>query len=123
MDILQKIAERKILEAIDNGEFDNLPGKGKPISLEDDSNIPEDMRLAYKVLKNSNCLPPELELKKEITNMKELLSSVPDEQERYQLIRKINFKIMKLNMMRKTSPLLDENQVYYMKVVSKLSGE
>ncbi len=123
MDILQKIAEKKILDAIQNGEFENLPGKGKPIQLEDDSRIPEDMRLAYKILKNAHCLPPELELKKEINQMKELLGAMPDEREKYRLIRKINLKIMKLNMMRRVSPLLEEHELYYRKIVDKLSGE
>lgn len=123
MEILQKIAEQKIQEALQNGEFDNLPGKGKPIVLEDDSRIPEDMRVAYKILKNANCLPPELELKKEINQMKELLNAMPDEQEKYRMIRKINFQITKLNMMRKVSPLLEEHEIYYRKIVEKLSKE
>jgi len=45
------IAERKIQEAILNGELDNLPGKGKPLQLEDESGIPKELRLAYKILK------------------------------------------------------------------------
>lgn len=123
MEIFQKIAEQKIQEALQNGEFDNLPGKGKPVVLEDDSRIPEDMRVAYKILKNANCLPPELELKKEINQMKELLNAMPDEQEKYRMIRKINFQITKLNMMRKVSPLLEEHEIYYRKIVEKLSKE
>lgn len=123
MEIFQKIAEKKIQEALQNGEFDNLPGKGRPIVLEDDSRIPEDLRIAYKILKNANCLPPDLELRKEIKQMKELLEAMPDEQEKYRLIRKINLKITKLNMMRKVSPLLEEHEIYYRKVVEKLSKE
>jgi hypothetical protein len=122
MDAFQKIAEQKIQEALQNGEFEHLPGKGKPLVLEDDSRIPEDLRLVYKILKNANCLPPELELKKEITQMKELLDAMPDEQERLRLIKKINLKITKLNMMRRVSPLLEEHEVYYKKIVEKLSG-
>jgi len=122
MDALQKIAEQKIQEALQNGEFEHLPGKGKPLVLEDDSRIPEDLRLVYKILKNANCLPPELELKREITQMKELLDAMPDEQERLKLIKKINLKITKLNMMRRVSPLLEEHEVYYKKIVEKFSG-
>jgi hypothetical protein len=47
----EKIAERKIREAMENGELDNLPGQGEPLNLEDDSHIPEDLRMAYKVFK------------------------------------------------------------------------
>jgi hypothetical protein len=53
--------------------------------------------------------------------MEELLASIPDEKERYKLIKKINYKIMKLNIMGKKSPLLEENQLYYGKVVDKIA--
>lgn len=117
------IAERKIQEAIRNGELDNLPGKGKPLELEDESHIPEELRLAYKILKNADCLPPELELKKEITQLKDLLQGMEDVEERYQLSKRLNFQIMKLNMTRRVSPLLEEDQVYYEKVAERLSGK
>ena len=115
-----KIVEKRIKEAQENGEFDNLPGRGEPLELSDDSHIPEDLRLAYKILKNANCLPPELEEKKEIRQMEDLLADIPDEKERYKLIKKINYKIMKLNMTRNTSPLLEEKQIYYKKLLNKL---
>jgi len=115
-----KIVEQKIRQAQENGEFDNLPGQGKPLTLEDDSHIPEDLRLAYKILKNADCLPPEVEEKREIRQMEELLAGVPDEKERYRLIKKINYKIMKLNMMGKKSPLLEDKQIYYRRLVDKI---
>jgi len=117
----EKIVEQRIREAVEKGEFDNLPGRGKPIPLEDDSHVPEDLRLAYKLLKNADCLPPELLEKKEILQMEDMLAAIPDEKERYKLIKKINFKIMKLNVMGRTSPLLEEKQIYYKKLVDKIA--
>ena len=117
------IAERKIQEAILNGELDNLPGKGKPLQLDDESGIPEELRLAYKILKNADCLPPELELKKEIVQLRDLLQGLEDVEEKYRLMKRLNFQVMKLNMMRRASPLLEENQVYYEKVIEKLSSK
>ncbi len=117
-----KLVEIQIQEALERGEFDNLPGKGRPLQIEDDSHIPEDLRLAYKILKNADCLPPELQLKKEIRQMEDLLESLPDEREKYMLMKKINYMIMKLNMMGKRSPLLEEKQIYYKKLVEKFSG-
>jgi len=115
-----KIVEQRIREAQEKGEFDNLPGQGKPLNLEDDRHIPEDLRLAYKILKNADCLPPEVEEKREIRQMEDLLAGVPDEKERYRLIKRINYRIMKLNMMGKKSPLLEEKQIYYRRVVDKI---
>jgi hypothetical protein len=118
-----KLVERKIQEAMERGEFDNLPGQGKPLLLEEDSHIPEELRVAYKILKNADCLPPELEAKKEIRQMEDLLANIPDEKERYKLIKKINYMIMRLNMMGKRSPLFEERQIYYKKLVDKIGQE
>jgi hypothetical protein len=118
-----KLVERKIQEAMERGEFDNLPGQGKPLFLEEDSHIPEELRVAYKILKNADCLPPELEAKKEIRQMEDLLANIPDEKERYKLIKKINYMIMRLNMMGKRSPLFEEKQIYYKKLVDKIGQE
>jgi len=119
---LERLAEERIRDAIQRGEFDNLPGRGKPLNLEDDRHIPDDLRLAYKVLKNAACLPPELELKKEISKAEELLSSMEDEGQKYRQLQKLNFLIMKLNEMRKGSVLWEEKQLYYEKIVDKVSS-
>ena len=119
----QKIIEKRIQEAQQRGEFKDLPGRGEPLEMEDDSRIPEDLRLAYKILKNADCLPPELQLKKEIRQMEDLLDSIPDEKEKYRQIKKINYKIMQLNIMGKKSPLMEEKELYYKKIVDKLGTE
>ncbi|MDL1956069.1 MAG: DUF1992 domain-containing protein [Candidatus Desulfofervidus auxilii] len=120
--IFHKIAEKRIQEAMERGEFDNLEGKGKPLPREDDmEHVPPELRMAYKILKNAGCLPPELMLKKEIKELKDLLETMEDEKEIYLCCRRLNFLIMKLNMMRPTSPLLEEGQVYYKKIVYRMA--
>lgn len=117
----EKIAEERIKEAMERGEFDNLPGKGKPLVLEEESHLPPDLRMAYKILKNAGCLPPELELRKEIRTTKDMLAGMKDTQEKYRQIKKLNYLIMKLNMTRRMSPLLEEKEGgYYEKVVDKM---
>ena len=119
--ILDKIADQRIREAMERGEFDDLAGKGQPLELEDDRHIPQDLRLAYKILKNADCLPREIELRKEIRNTESLLAGIQDTQEKYRQMKKLNFLIMKLNMMRPMSPLFEEGQHYYEKVMDKLA--
>jgi len=121
VDIFQKIAEQRIRQAMEDGEFDNLPGKGQPLQLEDDSHIPEDIRIPYKILKNANCLPPELELKKEILRLEDMLANMPDEKEKYLQMKRLNVLVMRLNMQRKVPVALEEKQRYYEKVVRKFS--
>lgn len=121
MSIFQKIVEKRIKKAKEEGVFDDLPGQGEPLSIEDDSHISEDLRMVHKILKNADCLPPELQLRKEIRQMEDMLENIPDEKEKYRQIKKINYKIMQLNMMGKGSPLLEETQVYYRKLVDKMA--
>lgn len=59
--LLDQWAERHITEAQSKGEFDNLPGSGEPLILDDDSHVPPELRAGYRLLKNAGCLPPELE--------------------------------------------------------------
>lgn len=117
----QKIAEERILQAQRQGAFDNLSGAGKPLRLEDDSNIPEDMRMVCKILKNADCLPPEVEIKKEIKQVEELLSAMPSTEEKYRKIKKLNYLVMKLNEIRNVSPMLEDHQYYEKKIVERLT--
>ncbi|MCX4308776.1 MAG: DUF1992 domain-containing protein [Desulfovibrio sp.] len=118
---IQIIAENRIREAQQNGEFDNLPGMGKPLEFEDDSNIPEDLRMAYKILKNAGCLPPEIEERKEINKLADLLENCPDEGERIALARKAQFLIMRLQTRHNRHVRLDENDPYYENLLKKLA--
>ena len=90
MDFLRRLAEDRIEEAQRDGLFDNLPGKGKPLNLDDDSGVPEDLRLTFKILKNSNCLPIEMELRKEIYSLRELMEKTNNTESRIELARKLN---------------------------------
>jgi len=120
LDIISKIAEEKIKEAMERGEFDNLPGQGRPLDFSDEFHGPEELRLAYKILKNAGCKPPELEIKEEIVRLEDMLSSIKDELEKYRQIKKLNFLIMKLNMSRKKAVNLEDNQHYYGRIVSRV---
>ena len=122
MDIFAQIAEQRIRDAIENGEFDNLKGMGKPLDLGDESWIPEDLRMAYRVLKNAGCLPAELELRKEVLYLRELINTIDDDKERLKKIRELNFKLMKLNELRKKPLYLDNFPEYEDKFCKKMIG-
>jgi hypothetical protein len=117
---LEKIAESRILEAIQDGAFDNLEGKGQPLVLDNDRDIPPELRMAYKILKMADCLPPELELQKQIITLQDMMAGLPDEAAKLQQMRRLNFLTMKLNMLRRVSPLLQEHNDYSAKVLEKL---
>jgi hypothetical protein len=117
-----KIVEERIRRAQKKGDFENLDGAGKPLTFEDDHTVAEELRLAYKILKNADCLPPELELKKEIQQTEELLAGMTETAKKYRTLKKLNFLIMKLNTMRNTSIVLEEPQKYTDKLVTKLES-
>ena len=123
MDFFERIAENRILEALEAGLFDNLPGRGKPLLLEDDSHIPPDLRMAYKIMKNADCLPPELEVRKEIVRLQDLVASLPDEAEKLKQMRRLNFLVMKLGMIRPTSLLLEQHDLYTPKILERLESQ
>lgn len=119
MSMFQKRVEKRIREAQENGDFDNLAGSGKPLDLSSWEKVPEEMRLAFTILKNAGFKPPELELKKEIGQIEELLAGDLEESEKYRQIKKLNFLITKLNETR-TGPMnLEKNQKYYEKIVNR----
>ncbi|NNF84451.1 MAG: DUF1992 domain-containing protein [Deltaproteobacteria bacterium] len=119
---LEIIAEERIREAMARGEFANLPGAGKPLHLEDDVMIPEDLRVAYKVLKNAGCIPPELELRKEILTLRDLLRTIEEGDAKRDKIRELNYKLLKINLMRGRTVNLDEFPEYKERILGKMAG-
>ena len=117
--LFQRIAEQRILEAQRAGTFDNLPGKGKPLKLEDMSWVPEDLRLGYHVLKNAHVLPPEVELRKDIHTLQDLLKHVEDEGERLALAKSIQWKMIHLDMLKRRSIGANTLRGYGRKLVAK----
>lgn len=60
MQFLDQVAEQRIQAALGRGEFDNLPGAGRPLELDDDSLVPVHLRMACRILKNAGIVPPEV---------------------------------------------------------------
>ena len=94
-----KIVETLIREAQARGEFDNLPGKGKPIDLTDYFNSPEDVRVAQAMLKNAGMVPVEIELLQEIAALKELLATTGVESEKDQISKALKEKQLEFNLL------------------------
>ncbi|MFQ5483882.1 MAG: DnaJ family domain-containing protein [Desulfobacterales bacterium] len=117
----EKIVEERIREAQKKGELDHLPGSGRPFFLENEPRVPEELRLAYKILKNAGFNPPEIELKKKIRQTEDLFSRMAETAEKYRVLKKLNFLVLKLNSMRNGSTQLDFPQQYSEKLVNNFS--
>jgi len=120
----EKIVEERIRKAQKRGLFENLTGAGKPLPRDVIGNtVSEDLRLSYRILKNADCLPPEVEVQKEISRTEDLLAGMKDTQARYQTLKKLNYLILKLNTIRDGSAALDIPQYYTEKMAERLEKE
>ncbi len=113
------IVEERIREAQQAGAFDDLPGKGKPIVLEDLSTVPEDLRMAYHIMKNAHVLPPEAELQKEIHTLQDLLKYIEEDGERKALVKEIEWKMIRLDLLKRRSFSWQTSRFYGRKLVRK----
>lgn len=118
---IASLAERRIAEAQEAGEFDNLPGYGKPLELEDDSHIPPELRMSYKILKNSGHIPPELAERKEIDSLLDMLEGSEDEQFKLRQMRKLEVMLLQARTRRRRSLALEQADPYYEKVIRRIS--
>jgi hypothetical protein len=80
----EKLAEEKIREAMEAGEFDRLPNAGSPVDLESYFAMPGHLRMAYSILRNANCLPEEIHLLNEVARLER---AVADATEREMQVR------------------------------------
>lgn len=117
--LIDQIAEHYIQEAQERGEFDNLPGAGKPLMLEDESMVPEDLRAGYRLLKNAGYLPPALQLHSEIHEVEQLLAVVQDTSEYNLAERRLRYLRLRLNQCRGDSVDLVAERQYQEKLLQK----
>jgi hypothetical protein len=96
---LDKAVEAIIREAQERGDFDNLPGRGKPIDLGAYFDTPAEVRNAYATLKNAGMVPAEIELLQDIAALKERLTAVSDERERTSILKTIREKQLQFDVM------------------------
>jgi hypothetical protein len=91
-----RVAESRIREAVERGEFDNLPNAGQPLNLEEYFSAPADLRMAHSILKNANCAPVEVELLAEVARLKLAMDEATDPAEREKLRQPLVEKEMRL---------------------------
>lgn len=125
MDMFHIVSEDKIKKAYKDGEFENLPGFGKPLQMEDLSGIPEELRMAYKMLKNAGYTQEESRLRQEMMTIEDLIKKCDDSSEKENLQRKLNEKLLRFNRLMsqrgvKTNSSMFKN--YQQKVQNKLKG-
>jgi hypothetical protein len=120
MDIIDQIAEARIQEALKKGELNNLPGEGKPLILDDDALIPPDLRAAYRILKNSGFLPPELQIRREISAVEHLLAQLQNTGGRTRLHLHLQVLKTRLESNRGRPINLQLDSYYYQRMLERM---
>lgn len=119
MHAFEAIAEQRISEAVARGELDNLPGSGQPLNLEEDLLVPEDLRMAYRILKNAGYVPPEVEALREIADLERLIHSLDEGEARSHALKKLRLLTLQLGETRHSS--LQVQAGYYDKLIQRLT--
>jgi hypothetical protein len=111
------IIEAKIADAQRAGAFDNLPGQGCPLDLDDDRLIPEDIRMAYRILKNAGFVPVEIETRKEAADLRKLIAATADEPEKRRALAKLALLEARLEAQGSRLPRTGD---YYARLIARL---
>jgi hypothetical protein len=116
--LLDALAEQHISEATARGEFNDLPGAGAPLPPEDMELVPEELRAAYRLLKNAGCLPGELQVCAELKEIEVLLAQARAGEERRSLLARMNFLLSRRAGETRNLRVDDD---YFVKVAERLN--
>lgn len=90
------LAEQRIADALRRGEFDNLPGAGKPLVFDDELFVSPEQRMANKVMRNAGFSPPEIGLRKAIAKLRAEIAGLDESERRSALRRRLAMLIVQL---------------------------
>lgn len=97
--MFERFVEERIREAIAQGEFDNLPGRGQAVDLNAYFQMPAESRVAFALLRNHHIAPEEVQLLREMAGLRAQLETHPDETARRQPAKTLQEKQMAFNLL------------------------
>lgn len=121
MNIIAFLAEQKILQAMEERDLSDCQYKYRPLPVEDDSFVPPELKIAYKILKNGGFVPPEVEERKEIRRLEDLITATDDEHERLRQMKKLEVLMMKIDAKRSFSTSITSQHEYYRNIVERIT--
>jgi len=120
--LLDRIAEQRIQEAESRGEFNDLPGAGQPLQIEEDNPfIPAELRTAYRLLKNAGYLPEEVCLLRDIREAEQLLLAAETEDQRQDMVARLRLLLGRMGTQRSLS--LSTQQHYFVRLSERFSEQ
>jgi len=117
--LLDALAEQHIVEATAHGDFADLPGAGAPLPPENMELVPEELRAAYRILKNAGCLPSELLPCAELREIERLMTHTTTGEERRNLLARMNFLLSRRTAGTRN---LQVDDAYFVRVAERLNN-
>jgi len=96
----ERLAQLRLQQAIDDGLLENLPNRGERLDFDEYFEMPEDVRLAYSILKNAHCVPEEIEIRQEIAALERAKAVASSPDERRDLDRRIAGLALRFDLLR-----------------------
>jgi hypothetical protein len=119
VDILDQIVERRIAEEIGRGDFDDLPGAGRPLTLDDDQLVPEELRVAFRIMKNAGYVPDEVRLFAELRSAEQLLMQAGRDEERVAASARVRLLLERIGAGRAVT--MQVQSQYFEQLVERLA--
>jgi len=116
--LLDQLAEERIEQAVRRGEFDDLPGAGRPLELDDDSMVSSELRAGYRLLRNAGYLPEEMQVRGDIRDAEQLLRLARDEDERQVAAARLRLLLSRLD--RQRGATLACQEAYYRRICERV---
>jgi DnaJ-like protein len=123
MNYLDSIVEQRLAEAARKGELSDLPGLGEPLQLDDSSLIPEELRMAYRVLRNSGFVPPEVVALRDIGDLERHINELPRSDRRNLAIRKLQLLRTRMAATGRFDHVLGSATPYRQRLIDRLGSE
>ncbi|CAG9261345.1 DnaJ family domain-containing protein [Paraburkholderia unamae] len=120
MKLLDALVEQRIAAAAARGDLDDLPGAGAPQALDDDLLVPEEVRVANRILKNAGFVPPALEQLRALCDLEAELAKVSDKAAQCRLRARMLALDMALESLRGGGPMVVPHE-YRRRIAERLS--
>jgi hypothetical protein len=121
---IDSLVEDRVARAQAEGQFDDLPGAGKPLDLDDDRLVPEELRMAYRILRNAGFVPPEVQALKDIGELERLVHASVDAAARRRALARLNLLFARMAAARAASGgSLQLDEAYYRQVVDRFLAD
>lgn len=115
--LIDELAEARIAEAIRTGQFEDLPGEGGRVPMEQVELVPEELRVAYRLLKSSGYIPKQISVLNEISEVEQLVVGLDEGEPKSSAIKRLNLLRAQLGARSESLYLKRE---YSNKVINKL---